>query len=190
MPDPTAGLRIPPDAPGPRILPGHPTALDWILVVWLSALSGAIAFVGLFFLPWYRGSTPLPVAALVVVPVLTALPRMSYRLTGGMPAALAPVLAWLVVTVGLFLADNPLYNATSRSGPSGVPVTWQGWQFLLWVGLGGLVAAVSVGLLWGDHLRLDILARRGSNPPGDDQGERSGTPAQVRAPFQTGDTDR
>jgi hypothetical protein len=125
-------------------------AVDWALVLLLSALSGFMAVVGVLFLPLYVGPVPMP---LVVVPVglaLAVLPRMSYRLTRRIGAAAAPPLVWLAVTIWLNLADNALYR--------GFPVVWQGWQFLLLLGVGSLASAGSVGLLWGDHLRARLGA--------------------------------
>jgi hypothetical protein len=137
--------------------PGHPApVLDWVLVVLLALLSGVIAVFGVFFLPVYAGSTPLPLVIVAVGIGLAVIPRVGYRLTGQLFAAFLPVMVWFAVTVGLFLATNGLYL--------GVPVAWQGWQFALLVGVGALSAAASVGLLWGDHLRAQIHARALPSP--------------------------
>ncbi len=124
----------------------EPAVVDWLLVALLSVLAGVIGVFGVFFLPMYIGSFPAPVSALLVGATLAVIPRMGYRLTGRMVAALAPAVVWFLVTVGLYLTDNALYT--------GVPVAWRGWQFALLVGIGGVAAASSVGLVWGDHLSV------------------------------------
>lgn len=135
----------------PTESPG-PAAADWVLVALLSALTGIVGVFGLFFLPIFRGSVPLPVAAVVVALAVALAPQVSYRLTHRMPAAMAPVLVWLAVTIGLYVTTNSLYLQ--------VPVLWLGWQFYLLLGLGVLAAAVSIGLLWGQHLRVQLVGRR------------------------------
>lgn len=87
---------------------------------------------------------------------LAVIPRTGYRLTRRMVAAILPVLLWFLVTLGLSLTDNSLYP--------GAALAWRGWQFGLLLGVGGLAAATSVGLLWGDHLRVGMGARSGSDP--------------------------
>lgn len=132
--------------------PGRAAAVsDWVLVIGLAALSGVIGVFGVFFLPTYVGSLPLPVVVLVVGVGMAVIPRVSYRLTRSLLAAFLPVLVWFVVTAWLFLTHNGLYLA--------VPVVWQGWQFALLLGVGALSAAASVGLLWGDHLRAQFEGR-------------------------------
>ena len=114
---------------------------DWLLVALLCALSGVIALFGVFFVPLYLGAVPMPVVIIPVGVALAVLPRTAYRLAPRMAAAAGPPVAWLVVTVWLNLRDNALYR--------GAPVAWQGWQFVLLLGVGSLAAAASVGLLWG-----------------------------------------
>ena len=137
----------------------RPGAIDWILVGLLSLLMGVIGVFGVFYLPLYVGSVPVPVSVLPVALGLAVIPRMAYRLTGRMPAALAPVLVWLVVSIVLYGVTNSLYLS--------VPVAWRGWQFVLLLGLGALTTAASVGLLWGDHMRAEFDARKLA-PPGRD----------------------
>ncbi len=134
--------------------------LDWVVVALLALLAGVVAVFGVFYLPAYSGSTPLPLVVVVVAVALVAIPRAAYRLTRKMFAAFLPVMVWFAVTVGLFLTHNGLYLA--------VPVAWQGWQFALLLGVGALSAAASVGLLWGDHLRARIDAREDPAPVGTD----------------------
>jgi len=129
---------------------------DWLLVALASAGSGVIALFGVFFVPLYVGAMPLPVVILPVGVALVVLPRMAYRLARRMFAATAPPVVWLAVTVWLNLCDNALYR--------GAPVAWQGWQFVLLLGVGSLSAAASVGLLWGDHLRAGTDAGERLDP--------------------------
>lgn len=139
------------------------SAIDWAVVAGLAVLAGVVAVYGVFYLPAYSGSTPVPVVVVLVGVALVVIPRVAYRLTRRLLAAVAPVVAWFVVTVGLFLTHNGLYLA--------VPVTWQGWQFALLLGVGALSAAASLGLLWGDHVRAQIDARSGRSPHGGGPGE-------------------
>ena len=133
-------------------VPAPPAASDWVLVGLLSLLMGVIAVFGVFYLPMYAGSVGLPVSVLPVALALAVIPRMAYRLTHRMLAALAPVIVWLVVSIALYAVTNSLYLS--------VPVAWRGWQFTLLLGLGALTAAASVGLLWGDHMRAEFDARK------------------------------
>ena len=134
----------------------RPGFLDWILVALLTVLMAVIAVFGVFYLPIYIGAVPVPVSVLPLALALVLIPRVAYRLTHRMWAAMAPVLAWLVVSIGLYVTTNSLYLS--------VPVTWRGWQFLLLMGVGALSAAASVGLLWGDHMRAEYDARRTATP--------------------------
>ena len=123
---------------------GGPGVLDWVLVVLLCLLAGVIAVFGVFFLPLYVGAVPVPVVVVPVAGGLLVLPRLTFRLTGAVAAAMAPAAVWFAVTVVLYLITNGLYL--------GVPVAWRGWQFALLVGVGAIAAATSIGLLWGDEL--------------------------------------
>ncbi len=140
-------------SPGARTRPGP---LDWILVCLLSLLMGVIGVFGVFYLPVYIGSVPVPVSVLPVALGLAVIPRLAYGLTHRMLAALLPVLAWLVVSIVLYGVTNALYLS--------VPVAWRGWQFVLLLGLGALTTAASVGLLWGDHMRAEFDARAVTAP--------------------------
>src|ERR1700712_2949690 len=133
----------------------RPGVLDWIVVALLSLLMGVIGVFGVFFLPWYVGSVPVPVSVLPVAAALAVLPRVAYRLTHRLLAALAPALVWLVVSIGLYATTNSLYLS--------VPIAWRGWQFVLLLGLGALTTAASVGLLWGDHMREEFEARQAAS---------------------------
>lgn len=126
--------------------PGRPT--DWCLVVLLTVLSGVVAVFGIFFLPTYFGAVPIPLVVAFVGGALVVLPRLCYRLTLRMSAAVAPAAGWLVVTVALYLTPNRLYAR--------VPLAWQGWQILLLLGVGTLVAAASIGLVWADSVRAEV----------------------------------
>ncbi len=144
-------------APATAAPPAAPPAvIDWLLVGLLSLLMGVIGVFGVFYLPMYVGAVALPVSVLPVALAVAVIPRVAYRLTHRMPAALAPVLVWLVVSVALYGVTNSLYLS--------VPVAWRGWQFVVLLGLGALTAAASIGLLWGAHLRTEFDARRIAAP--------------------------
>lgn len=137
------------DAPARR--PGG--ALDWFLVVLLCVLSAVLAVFGVFFLPTYVGAVPVPAVVLVTSAAMLVLPRVGHRLTGRMAAAMAPVVVWFVVSIGLYLTTNALYL--------GVPVAWRGWQYYLLVGAGAIAAATSLGLLWSEQVEREMTARVG-----------------------------
>ena len=145
-----------PDQPvdGPRE-PRRGELVDWILVALITLLTAWTAVLGIAFLPFYLGPVPLPVSALLGVGAMILGPRACYRLTGSMPAAVAPVVSWFGVSVALVLSRNALIN---------LPVTvYQGqWRVMLLLGLGSLAAAATVGLIWGDRLRERIAAERSS----------------------------
>lgn len=124
----------------------QPRALDWVLVVWMVLLGAAGGVFGFFFLPLWIGSFPLPVSVLVAVAATGLLPRVCYRLTESMAAAVAPVAAWFLMTLVLYLVPNPTYARPLR-------IVSADWRMLLLIGLGCLAGAASLGLLWGDHLR-------------------------------------
>ena len=129
--------------------------LDWIIVGVISALAGVVGLYGVFFLPVFVGSLPLPLVIIPVGLVVMVLPRLTYRLTGRMVAAALPVVVWFLVTVWLYVDTNSLFT--------NAPIAWRGgWQFMTLLGVGVLGAAASVGTLWGDHLRAQILARSGA----------------------------
>ena len=147
--------------------------LDWVLVGALSALCGVVALFGVFFLPAYSGSVPLPLVIVPVALVVILLPRLTYRLTGRMFAAGLPVLVWFVVTVWLYVSDNSLYRGGS--------IAWRtGWQFMTLLGVCVLGAAASVGTLWGDHLRAQMLARSTTAPVADGPASGNVTPDTVQ----------
>ena len=80
----------------------------------MTVLGVAAGVVGFFFLPLWIGSFPLPVSVLVAVAATGLLPRVCYRLTGSMAAAVAPVAAWFVTTLVLYLVPNPTYARPLR----------------------------------------------------------------------------
>jgi len=130
-----------------------PAAFDWFLVVLLCVLAAVVAVFGVFFLPAYVGSVPVPAVVVGTSAALVVLPRVSYRLTGRMIAGMAPAAVWFLVSIGLYLTTNALYR--------GVPVAWRGWQFYLLIGVGAIAAATSLGLLWSEQLEQELDARIG-----------------------------
>jgi len=127
------------------------SAANWALVGQLSALSGLVGLFGMLFLPAYLGSTPMPIVVVPVGLLLVLLPRLTYRLTYRVLAAGLPAIVWLTVTGWIYFLPNPLFRR--------LPVGWQGWQFLLLVGVGSLAAAATIGLIWGEHLRSKLDVR-------------------------------
>ena len=129
---------------------------DWLLVLWLSALSGWAALLGIAYLPLYLGSIPLPISAAIGAAIMWWAPRTCYRLTGSMPAAVLPAAVWFTVSVWLVLARNPIMT--------GVPLTVVAgqWRVMVLLGLGSLAAAASVGMVWGDRLRDKLATQRRS----------------------------
>ena len=137
--------------------PSRPNAIDWLLVVLLSVLAGVVAVFGVFFLPTYVGAVPLPAVVVLTSAAMLVLPRVGYRLTGRMAAAMAPAVVWFVVTIGLYLTPNALYL--------NVPVAWRsGWQFYLLVGLAAIAAATALGLSWSEQVEQDMTARMAPDP--------------------------
>ena len=132
--------------------PRRPRVLDWVLVAWMVVVGVAAGVFGFFFLPLWIGSFPLPVSVLVAVAATGLLPRVCYRLTGSMAAAVAPVAAWFVTTLVLYLVPNPTYGRPLR-------IISSDWRMLVLIGLGCLAGAASLGLLWGDHLRRGMTQR-------------------------------
>jgi len=140
--------------PAPEPPAGRPA--DWLLVLWLSALSGWAALLGIAYLPLYLGSIPLPISAAIGAAIMWWAPRTCYRLTGSMPAAVLPAAVWFTVSVWLVLARNPIMT--------GVPLTVVAgqWRVMVLLGLGSLAAAASVGMVWGDRLRDKLATQRRS----------------------------
>lgn len=131
----------------------RPAGLDWFLVALLCVLAAVVGVFGVFFLPAYVGSVPMPVVVVGTSAALVVLPRLGYGLTGRMIAGMAPAATWFVVSIGLYLTPNALYR--------GVPVAWRGWQFYLLIGVGAVAAATSLGLLWSGQLERELDARMG-----------------------------
>lgn len=122
-------------------------ALDWLLVVLVTALSGCAALVGVAFLPWHIGPVPMPVSALVGVGAMILAPRACYRLTGSFVAAVLPVACWFVASVWLVLLRNPLMPGQAVSVVQGQ------WRVMVLLGLGSLAATATLTLVWADRAR-------------------------------------
>lgn len=135
----------------------------------LTVLSAAGAVFTFFYLPWWVGAVPLPVTVLLAVALLVVLPRLCFRLTGSLGAAAAPVVAWLVVTVVLFLLPNALSGVPLRGANAHL------WRLMLLIAVGTVTGAVTVAMLWAERLRKRL------------EGERSAPDARATAP--TGDTE-
>ncbi len=151
--------------------------VDWLLVGLISLLAGFVALLGLAFLPLYIGSVPVPISALLGVAAMIVAPRACYRLTGSPAAAAAPVAVWFAVSVWIVLSYNSLLPR--------VPLTViQGqWRVMVLLGLGALAAAATIGLIWGERLKLRIAADRQALQ----EGAAPGRPG-AGAPVGSGDT--
>jgi hypothetical protein len=98
----------------------------------------------------------MPAVVVVTSAALLVIPRVGYRLTGRMAAAMAPAAVFFLVSIGFYLTSNALYR--------GVPVAWRGWQFYLLIGTGAIAAATSLGLLWSEQVQREMDARLGPDP--------------------------
>lgn len=150
------------DAAGSESARGAASAgrvVDWLLVLWITALAGWAALLGVVYLPLYIGTIPLPISAAIGVAAMWWGPRACYRLTGSLLAAFLPAAAWFGVSVWLALARNDILG--------GVPFTvgTGQWRVMVLLGLGSLAAAASIGLVWGDRLRARLASERAG--PGD-----------------------
>ncbi len=137
------------------------SARDWAAVAFLCLVTAALSVEAVFFLPMRIRSVPVPLSVLPVAAMVAVAPRAAYRLTGRMSAAVAPLICWFVTTAWLGLTRSGLY--------AGVPLVITGWRFLLLLGVGALAGASSVGLLWGDHLRVADNLRAGGASASTDQ---------------------
>ena len=111
----------------------------WSVAAWDALLTVGITVLGLFFLPLRWGTVPFPVSALVVAAALVVLPRAGHRLTGSIVVASVPAVVWFVVTVVLTVYRNALWPA--------LPVVILDWRVLLFLGLGALATALTLGAL-------------------------------------------
>ncbi len=128
--------------------------VDWLLVVWITALGAWAALLGVIYLPLYLGTVPLPISAAIGVAAMWWGPRTCYRLTHSMVAAFLPAAAWFAVSVWLVITRNAIMV--------GVPLTVVvgQWRVMLLLGLGSLAAAASIGLVWGDRLKSKLATDR------------------------------
>ncbi|AOS61722.1 hypothetical protein [Actinoalloteichus hymeniacidonis] len=93
-----------------------------------------IALLGMFFLPLYVGTVPVPVSALVAGIANLWLVREAARLSTRVAVVAAPLAAWLTVVV-LFAFIRP----------GGDVVLLDDWRSLLLLAVGSLPAAMAVG---------------------------------------------
>jgi len=145
---PGAAGAAPAEPVGPGAAPADPVrpgAVDWLLVAFVTLLSACTALVGVAYLPWYLGSVPMPVSALLGVGAMIVTPRACYRLTGSMAAAVLPVVVWFGVTVWLVLQRNPMMHSQALSVVQGQ------WRVMVLLGLGSLAAAATLTLLWAER---------------------------------------
>ena len=114
-------------------------------VILLTFLAVLVSLEAVFFLPLYFGSVPVPISALGAAVMLYVCPRALFRLTGRLWAAALPAVVWLVITAWLALWRNTLYP---------LPVAVGDWRITVLFGLGAVAAALSIGLCWGDTMRV------------------------------------
>lgn len=134
----TPGAARPVDRPGGTSRGGRWSAAA-LTALLTALLTGLITLLGVCFLPLRWGAFPFPVSALVVAAALVMLPRTGYRVTGSIGVASVPAVVWFVVTVVLTSHRNALWPA--------LPVVILDWRILLFLGLGGLATALTLGAL-------------------------------------------
>jgi hypothetical protein len=128
------------------------SVVDWVLVAFLTLLSGWTALVAVAFLPWHIGAVPMPVSAFLGVGTMILAPRACYGLTGSFAAAVLPVASWFIASVWLVLLRNPLMHSQA------VTVAQGQWRVMLLLGLGALAAAATLTLLWADRAEARYAA--------------------------------
>ena len=139
-------------------------AVDWVLVLWITALAGWAALLGVVYLPLYLGTIPLPISAAIGVAAMWWGPRACYRLTGSLPSAFLPAAAWFGVSVWLVLTRNAILGGVPFAVATGQ------WRVMVLLGLGSLAAAASIGLVWGDRLKTRLASERAGPGDGDSPG--------------------
>lgn len=127
--------------------------MDWLLVLLITAITGACAALAVFFLPLHLGPVPVPISVLLGAAAVLIGPRACYRLTGSLASAAAPAVAWLIVSVWLVLARSDLYPLVPLTVSNGQ------WRVFLLLGLGSVSAAATLGLLWAEGVRRQVADR-------------------------------
>lgn len=151
-----SGAAAPETAGTPASRPvGRPRVLSALVL--LGVLAVLVAVVGVFYLPWWIGSVPVPWSVLPVAVFAWWAPRQGHRLTGSVLGAAVPILVWFVVTAWLSLSRNSLY--------AGYPIAVQDWRLYLLVGVGVLVAAWGIGGIWGRATLERAKAQRAALQP-------------------------
>lgn len=112
-------------------------AADVLLVMWLTVLATAGAVVAVAYLPWYLGTVPIPLAALLGAVILFLTVQQAYRVTRSIGAAALPAVGWLLASVTL---------TTYRTLGYGLVIG--DWRSLLLVGLGSLAGAAALASCW------------------------------------------
>ena len=138
--------------------------VDWLLVVWISALAGWAALLGVVYLPLYVGTVALPISAVFGVAAMWWGPRTCYRLTDSLVAAFLPAAAWFCVSVWLVLTRNAILGGVPFAVGTGQ------WRVMVLLGLGSLTAAASIVLLWGDRLQTRLATERAGPGAADSPG--------------------
>ena len=138
--------------------------VDWLLVLWISALAGWAALLGVVYLPLYVGTVALPISAVFGVAAMWWGPRTCYRLTDSLVAAFLPAAAWFCVSVWLVLTRNAILGGVPFAVGTGQ------WRVMVLLGLGSLTAAASIGLLWGDRLQTRLATERAGPGAADSPG--------------------
>jgi hypothetical protein len=111
------------------------TGPEWIGVV-LVALSGALAaLLEALLVPYYVGSTIVPIAVLLAIASNIALPRLARGLIPTTSAMAAPFVTWLIVMIGFGVIARPEGDVILPGGGGG----------LQWVTYGVLLGGALVG---------------------------------------------
>lgn len=118
----------------------RPALLDWAGLV-VVALTGALAaLVEALLVPLYAGSTIVPVALALALAGNVLLPRLARTLVPTTPAAVAPVLAWLVVMIFFGVVARPEGDVVLPGSPTAVE--WVTYGVLLGGALAGTLTVV------------------------------------------------
>ena len=116
-------------------------ALPWLGVGLLALVAGLFGLLEALLVPFYAGSTPIPVAVLLAVLSNILLPRLARNLVPTTPAAAVPLLAWLAVVIGFGVLARPEGDVILPGGS----LQWITYGVVLGGALAGTVTVVLSG---------------------------------------------
>ena len=115
-------------------------ALAWGGVVLLTLCGAASAWLESLLVPLYAGSTVVPVTIALVLAGNWYLPRLARTLVPSTPAAVLPLLAWLLVVFLLAASGTPEGDVILPGG--GGAVEYVGYGLMLGGALAGTLSVV------------------------------------------------